>query len=130
MSVKNWFPRGLSSTEQSPGISNLATGQGSSFFSYDHLQHCLPWVQDVIGQFQAFSIAKLSQDSPGRLHPPLLNKDSMQVQEPKLSGRKAWHDGLNAFGIISSDEFQNTFEFLKLKRRSKAFLLRDFDFEI
>jgi len=51
--------------------------------------HCesresLPRTQDIVCQLQALSISKLPENGPCRLHPPLLNKDGVQVEETKF----------------------------------------------
>lgn len=97
-SVKNWYPFGLSSTEQSGGISILRmwfdlmvsnirlfnTPHATRTFEHPPPFSPVPWTEEALSEGQVIAVSKLSEYRPRCLQSTSLDEERVQKQESCL----------------------------------------------
>lgn len=121
MSVKNWYPRGLSSAVQSLGMSKLCPQRVYGPSAWEKVRDIeseddSPRIEELVSEHEVLSVAKAPQRLPRRLEPALLDKVRVQCEPPFLV-QTAVFDPFPRRHLL--DHFSDPFDLPRLQRRVK-----------
>ena len=119
MSVKNWYPKGLNSTEQSKGTSNLCLIRSTTKvqLAVHELRR-----EERFGQSKVFRVAMLSEDGPCSLSSSL-DEDGVEKKKSRFSQAIL----IESITVISPNHDLNAFQLLQLQGSIKTFTLSGFE---